>query len=133
VIIPQRLVDEFVAAAAAEYAACTPEQPPSCFAVLVGRSAPDTLVVEQLVFGRNVRDSDQTAAEEYASMIVPCFGAAYANVRRGFWCDAKDLLRISRDAEDAGLEVLGSVHLHPDWHRIGPPHERATPISERPT
>ncbi|WP_412539151.1 3-hydroxyacyl-CoA dehydrogenase NAD-binding domain-containing protein [Longispora sp. K20-0274] len=127
------VLEPFLEAAAEEYAACTPEQPPSCFAVLVGTDDGDGYTVERVVFGRNVRDIDEVAGAEYEATIVPCFGAAYANARRGFWCDAKDLLRISRDADDDGLEVLGSVHLHPDWHRIGPEHERGMTISERPT
>ncbi|MGY0232901.1 3-hydroxyacyl-CoA dehydrogenase family protein [Longispora urticae] len=133
VVLGAGVLEPFLAAAAEEYAACTPEYPPSCFAVLVGRDTGEEYVVERVVFGRNVRDIDEVATEEYAETIVPCFGAAYANARRGFWCDAKDLLRISRDADDDGLDLLGSVHLHPDWHRIGPEGERGLAISERPT
>jgi len=56
------------------------------------------------------------------------------NVRtRGWWIDSRDLLRTSREAEAAGLEILGSIHMHPDWHRIGPPKERQFVLSERPT
>ena len=42
-------------------------------------------------------------------------------------------MRITYEAERAGLEILGSVHMHPDWHRIGPTHERGHCLSENPT
>ncbi|MGW0709453.1 hypothetical protein ACWD4G_26445 [Streptomyces sp. NPDC002643] len=31
------------------------------------------------------------------------------------------------------MDLLGSIHMHPDWHRLGPPSERGQPLSERPT
>ncbi|WP_018352403.1 3-hydroxyacyl-CoA dehydrogenase family protein [Longispora albida] len=133
VVLGPGVLAPFLEAAREEYLACTPEEPPSCFAVLVGRAEGGRYTVERIAFGRNVRSSDEVAAEEYEQTIVPCFGAAYRNSRRGFWCDSKDLLRITRDAEDDDLEVLGSIHLHPDWHQIGPPGERGMRISENPT
>jgi len=42
------------------------------------------------------------------------------------------LRAIMRQAEN-GLELLGSVHSHPDWHEIGPQHERRLRRSENPT
>ncbi|OLZ61270.1 hypothetical protein AV521_43855 [Streptomyces sp. IMTB 2501] len=123
----------FLRAAEKEYRCCTPERPPGCFAVLVGHTVNGVSHVSRVEFGKNVRASSPVAVDEFADTIVPCFGAAYANERRGFWCDSRDLLRITRGAEADGLDVLGSVHLHPDWHRIGPPRERALRISQRPT
>jgi hypothetical protein len=116
-----------------EYETCTPELPPRHWAVLLGRFLEDGMRVERVSYARNVRETDAEVLEEFDSTIASCFGAAYRNKRRGFWCDGKDLLRISREAEAAGLEVLGSIHLHPDWHRIGPPHERGLRVSQDPT
>lgn len=123
----------FLKAAVAAYGSCTPQQPPGCFALLVGRAEPDRTVVERAVLARNVRGSDEVAVGEYESTIVPCFGPAYGNAHRGFWCHSGDQLRIHREAEADGLELLGSIHLHPDWHRIGPPSERGMRISQHPT
>ncbi|GGQ58917.1 3-hydroxyacyl-CoA dehydrogenase NAD-binding domain-containing protein [Couchioplanes azureus] len=133
VVVDPAVLRPFLDAALAAYRACTPEEPPGCFALLVGRIEPDRMVVERAVLARNVRGTDQAAAGEYESTIVPCFGEAYGNRRRGFWCHAVDQLRVHREAEADGLEVLGSVHLHPDWHRIGPPGERGLHISQHPT
>ncbi|MGH3656853.1 MAG: 3-hydroxyacyl-CoA dehydrogenase NAD-binding domain-containing protein, partial [Micromonosporaceae bacterium] len=134
VLLDMRLIEPFLTAAVAEYQGCTTEQPPSCFAVLVGqRAVPGHLQPTRVCFGRNVRAQDPVALTEFATNVVPCFGAAYANTRRGFWCDAGDLLRISREADADGLEILGSIHLHPDWHHIGPAHERGLRISHHPT
>jgi proteasome lid subunit RPN8/RPN11 len=126
------LLGPFLRAAAEEYERSTPESPPRCWAILVGRLG-EELRVERICFGDNVRETDAEVAEEFAENIIPCFGAAYANKRRGYWCDGKSLLRIMKEAERDGLEVLGSIHLHPDWHRIGPPHERGLRISQHPT
>jgi 3-hydroxyacyl-CoA dehydrogenase len=123
----------FLEAAVDEYESCTPEAPPRCFALLVGEQSAEEIAVRRLHFARNVRDEDPDASVEFAEHIVPCFGAAYANRRRGFWVDATDVLRAHRAAEADGLELLGSIHLHPDWHRIGPPGERGLRISQRPT
>ncbi|MFE9443801.1 hypothetical protein ACFYO2_33575 [Streptomyces sp. NPDC006602] len=123
----------FVGAARDEYEACTPAEPPGCFAVLVGRIDGDVAVVAGMEFAANVRAVDQVALEEFSTSVAPCFGAAYRNPRRGFWCSPQDLLRIHRQAARADLDILGAIHLHPDWHRIGPPEERGLRISERPT
>ncbi|MFI9051743.1 hypothetical protein [Streptomyces sp. NPDC053427] len=128
-----RSLDTFLKLCAEEYLSCTPEEPPGCFAVLVGSLFGDIAHINRLEFARNVRASDRTAESEFAANIVPCFGAAYNNKRRGYWCDAKDLLRIDREAQRDGLDIVGSIHLHPDWHRIGPAHERGLQISERTT
>ncbi|WP_326768765.1 hypothetical protein OG978_33340 [Streptomyces sp. NBC_01591] len=123
----------FITAAHDEYQACTPKQPPSCFAILLGTMEDDAATVTSIEFATNVRATDPVALEEFKSSIEPCFGSAYRNSRRGFWCAPGDLLRIHRLAEREGIEVLGSIHLHPDWQRIGPPEERGLLISEEPT
>jgi hypothetical protein len=123
----------FTATAHDEYEACSPHEPPSCFAILLGTIADDTATIVSIEFATNVRATDPVALEEFSNSIEPCFGSAYRNPRRGFWCSTHDLLRIHRQAELDGIEVLGSLHLHPDWHRIGPPEERGLRISEEPT
>ncbi|GIJ62252.1 3-hydroxyacyl-CoA dehydrogenase NAD-binding domain-containing protein [Virgisporangium aurantiacum] len=133
VVVDRSVLRPFLDAAVAAYRSCTPERPPGSFALLVGRVEPDRMVVERAVAARNVRGTDRAALGEYESTIVPCFGEAYDNAHRGFWCHAVDQLRVHREAEADGLEVLGSIHLHPDWHRIGPPAERAMRISQHPT
>ncbi|OJF10145.1 hypothetical protein BG844_33880 [Couchioplanes caeruleus subsp. caeruleus] len=133
VVADPAVLRPFLDAALEAYRSCTPAEPPGCFALLVGRLEPDRMVVERAVLARNVRGTDRAAIGEYESTIVPCFGEAYGNERRGFWCHAVDQLRVHREAEADGLEVLGSIHLHPDWHRIGPPAERSLRISQHPT
>lgn len=134
VLIEPGVLAEYLAEARAEYDSCTPADPPRCFAVVVGTLGPDGVAeVNRVHFAETVRDDDPSASLAWAESIVPCFGAAYENKRRGFWCGPDDLLRISRQADADGLDVLGSIHLHPDWHRIGPEHERGMTISEQPT
>ncbi|MFE9402154.1 hypothetical protein ACFYNY_10280 [Streptomyces sp. NPDC006530] len=123
----------FTSSALEEYEACTPEDPPGCFAVLVGSVEGDVAIVADLEFATNARAVEQVALEEFSTTVAPCFGAAYKNPRRGFWCSSRDLLRIHRRADELDLEILGSIHLHPDWHRIGPLAERGLCISEIPT
>jgi len=133
VVVDAGALDYFLAAALREYEDCTPDRPPRCFAVLVGSIDDVAIRVRRAHFAESVRAEDPDADAEWTSTIVPCFGTAYAHDRRGFWCRPSELLRISRQADADGLDVLGSVHLHPDWHRIGPPTERGLRISEAPT
>lgn len=133
VLLAPKLLEGFLSESIKEYEDCTPELPPRCWAVLVGRHLGDAMRVERICFAGNIRETDEGVLDQFATLIVPCFGAAYANGRRGYWCDARELHRISREADAAGMEVLGSIHLHPDWHQIGPPHERGLDISEAPT
>jgi 3-hydroxybutyryl-CoA dehydrogenase len=131
--LESEVLDEFLDAARAEYTAATPQAPPRCFAVLIGTIGDGLVRVVETRFAGTVREADDNAAVVWRDAIVPCFGAAYGNERRGFWVQPKDLLDISRAADAAGMDVLGSIHLHPDWHRSGPPAERGLRISERPT
>lgn len=133
VLFPDSVLRRFLDAAAAEYARITPDEPRPCFAVLLGTVTPDATAVADLAFGRNARTTDPGARAEFATAIVPRFGSAYENPVRAWWFEPADLLRVAREAEARGLDVLGSIHLHPDWHRLGPDCERDRPLSERPT
>lgn len=131
--VPAAAATRFLEAAVETYESLTAERPYPCFAVLVGELRGDVARVERVQFGRNIRPTDRAVIAEFAQLIAPCFGAAYRNRHRGFWCDSGDLLRIARSAEVDGLDVLGSVHMHPDWHNLGPPAERTVRLSELPT
>ncbi len=133
VLLDPAVLSDFLGDAIREYTTCTPELPPRSWAVLLGRVAGDALRLERVCFATNIRETDERVRQEFDSTIVPRFGACYANGRRGFWCEPRELLRITTEAEAEGLEVLGSIHLHPDWHRIGPPHERGLRVSQEPT
>jgi hypothetical protein len=106
---------------------------PRCWALLLGRFDEHAIRVDELRGAGNVRETDTLVLQEFNDVIVPCFGSAYANGRRGYWCDPNELLKISREAEEAGLEVLGSVHMHADVHRFWPEHAGAQRLSEHPT
>jgi hypothetical protein len=106
---------------------------PRCWALLLGRMDDAVIRVEEMRWARNVRESDPVVLEEFGEVIVPCFGPGYADGRRGYWCDPADVLRISREAEQRGLDLLGSVHMHADMHRFWPEHAAGTVLSERPT
>lgn len=133
VLLDPGVLSDFLADAVREYTTCTPELPPRSWAVLLGRFVDDAMRVERVRFAANIRETDDSVLQEFDATIIPRFGACYANGRRGYWCEPRELLRITAEAEAAGLEVLGSIHLHPDWHRIGPPHERGLRVSQEPT
>ncbi|MET7608345.1 hypothetical protein ABZS96_39260 [Streptomyces avermitilis] len=133
VLIDEGVVDEFVSAAVTTYQRITPQSPLPCFALLLGNLTSEAAHIRSLRFGRNVRSTDPSARREFTDAIVPNFGPAYENETRAWWFDPYELLRISRDADHARLEILGSIHMHPDWHRIGPPSERGLVLSECPT
>jgi proteasome lid subunit RPN8/RPN11 len=122
----------FLDAALRVYESIRPGFPYPCFGVLVGHMHGDSARIERVEFGRNVRATDSAALGEFSESIVPCFGTAYENPHRGYWCDSTDLLRILRDAELDGLDILGSIHLHPDWHNIDSPGGGPR-LSEHPT
>ena len=133
VLLAGDVLRRFLAAAAAEYTCITADEPRPCFGVLLGVVTEDAMLVTDIAFGRNARTTDPGAREEFETTIVPRFGSAYENSVRAWWLAPADLLRITRDAGARGLDVLGSVHLHPDWHRLGPECERGRPLSDRPT
>ncbi|MEG3628578.1 hypothetical protein [Streptomyces poriticola] len=133
VLIDDRALGEFLNAAVAEYRLITADTPLPCFALLLGRAEATAFHVRRVAFGRNARTSDPAARQEFSETIVPRFGPAYENEHRGWWMDSADLLKAAHEAEEAGLDLLGSIHMHPDWHRIGPPSARGQVLSERPT
>ncbi|AVV47167.1 hypothetical protein C6376_43460 [Streptomyces sp. P3] len=133
VLMDDQALADFLEAAAGAYRLVTPEAPLPCFALLLGSVEPATYHVRRIAFGRNARASDPAAQREYRETIVPEFGPAYENEHRGWWMDSRDVLRVSREADLLGLDLLGSIHMHPDWHRLGPPSERGHVLSERPT
>jgi proteasome lid subunit RPN8/RPN11 len=133
VLISGSAVNQFVAAAKKEYESITPDEPRPCFAVLLGTVGEEAVFVEEIAFGRNARSTHPSAREEFATTIVPRFGSAYENPVRAWWFDPADLLGITRQADERGDDVLGSIHLHPDWHRLGPEPERSRPLSDHPT
>jgi len=134
VVICPQVVERFLATALPVYKTLTPEHPLPCFAVLLGDCSPQVSHVRRLAFGANARTTSSAAVEEFATAIVPKFGSAYENTDRGYWLDPADLLRIHHEADRAGLDILGSIHMHPDWHRISRvPAERACRLSSRPT
>lgn len=107
---------------------------PNSFGLLGGALEGDALVVRRIAFADNVRAVDDTPVAEFRQNIVPRFGKQYDNSERGFWCDSRQLLKVTREFEAEGLEMLGSVHMHPDWHRTGPPEQRGTQrLSENPS
>ncbi|MFF4551359.1 cytochrome P450 [Streptomyces sp. NPDC001406] len=132
VFLERTACSTFLDAALGVYEAIRPGCPYPCFGVLVGRMHGGNARIERVEFGRNVRATDSAALGEFAECIVPCFGTAYENPHRGYWCDSTDLLRILRGAEADDLDILGSIHLHPDWHNIDSPGG-GPPLSEHPT
>lgn len=133
VLMDDQALADFLDVAAGEYRLITPEAPLPCFALLLGSAEATTYHVRRIAFGRNARTSDPAARREFRETIVPKFGPAYENEHRGWWMDSHDLLRASREADALGMDLLGSIHMHPDWHRLGPPSERGRILSERPT
>jgi proteasome lid subunit RPN8/RPN11 len=111
----------------------TEQHLPRSWGLLLGTFEQDGMRVREVAFGTNVRETDESVLAEFDEVIVPCFGTPYANGGRGFWCSNVDVMKITRDAAARDLEVLGSIHSHPDWHQIGPEHERAQRLSQNPT
>ncbi|MGW6263293.1 hypothetical protein [Streptomyces sp. NPDC055085] len=132
-LFSESALDRFLAVAVSKYSNITENDPVPCFAVLLGTAADGDWLVCDVAFGNNVRTTDPSARQEFTTTIVPRFGAAYENPVRAWWLDPADLLRITNDADRRGLDVLGSVHMHPDWHRLGPSQAHAHPLDEHPT
>ncbi|MGX1670435.1 hypothetical protein [Streptomyces sp. NPDC055400] len=141
VFINPKLLEPFLKDAAAQYhrawdssrSASEEQYLPRCWALLVGRMTADSFHVSELQWAGNVRESDPVVLEEFADVIVPCFGSPYTNGRRGYWCDPAELLRITRDVESRGLDLLGSIHMHADVHRFWPDHAAGQKLSQHPT
>jgi hypothetical protein len=140
VLLDNRVLEPFVADALRQYRKAwqtardgAEQYLPRCWALLIGRVDGPVMRVERLHFAGNVRETDETVLTEFSEVIVPCFGTTYAHGRRGFWCDPRELLRLTRAAEAEGREVLGSVHMHADVHRFWPSHAAGQVLSEQPT
>lgn len=82
---------------------------------------------------QNVRDRDESLMAEFEAIIAPEFGEVYRNPGRGFWSDGKGVFQAIPRQYAKGLDLLASIHSHPNWHEIGPPHERLQKLSENPT
>ena len=133
VLFSETALNTFLAAAAKEYANITPAEPRPCFGVLLGSGTNGTFLVDRIEFGRNARTTCTAATQEFENAIIPRFGTAYENPVRAWWLDPDDLLQISKQADRLDLDVLGSIHLHPDWHRLGPESERDHPLTDHPS
>lgn len=131
----------FSRAALLEYRKCldsrdadgVPHHLPRASGLLFGRSDGSEITIEDVAFAPNVRDSDESVIAEFEATIAPRFGEVYRNPGRGFWSDEKSVLQAIMQQSAHGLELLGSIHSHPNWHEIGPPHERRQRLSENPT
>jgi hypothetical protein len=131
----------FMGNAVQEYQKCldsrngdgVPTHLPRASALLFGQSEGAEITIRDIEFVTNVRDSDERVMAEFERTIVPQFGDVYRNPGRGFWCDDKGVLEAIKRQSAKGLELMGSIHSHPNWHEIGPPHERYQELSEKPT
>ena len=83
-------------------------RPPRQWAILTGRMFDKGAHVMGLHYGRNIRETGDTISTR--------FGGVYRDVRRGFWCDAQDILVVMNKVRKLGQEVLGSIHFHADLY-----------------
>ncbi|MEV3992520.1 hypothetical protein AB0J57_26775 [Streptomyces sp. NPDC049837] len=131
----------FIRSAVREYQKCldsrngdgVPTHLPRASALLFGQTDGSETTISDIEFVTNVRDSDQSVMAEFEKTIAPRFGDVYRNPGRGFWCDEKSVLEAIKKQSAKGLDLMGSIHSHPNWHEIGPPHERYQELSENPT
>lgn len=131
----------FISNAVQEYQKCldsrksdgVPSHLPRASALLFGQSDGTEIVISDIEFVSNVRDSDESVIAEFEATIAPRFGDVYRNPGRGFWCDEKGVLQAIKQKSANGLDLMGSIHSHPNWHEIGPLHERYQQLSENPT
>lgn len=131
----------FASNAVQEYQKCldsrnadgVPSHLPRALGLLFGQSDGTEITISNIEFVPNIRDSDESVMAEFEGTIAPQFGDVYRNPGRGFWCDEKGVLQAIKRQAANGLELMGSIHSHPNWHEIGPPHERHQKLSEHPT
>ncbi len=132
---------EFLVAAEKEHQKCldsrdeegSPTHLPSTAGLLFGRVVGDEISIEHIEFVPNVRDTDNRVIAEFESSIAPQFGEVFKNPGRGFWCDDRGVLQAIKRHAASGRSLMGSIHSHPNWHEIGPRHERRHELSENPT
>lgn len=129
----EHAVQEYQKCLASRDADGVPSHLPRASGLLFGRTDGTEVTICDIEFVSNVRDSDESVMAEFESTIAPKFGDVYRNPGRGFWCDESGVLRAIKQQSASGLELMGSVHSHPNWHEIGPPHERYQRLSENPT
>jgi proteasome lid subunit RPN8/RPN11 len=110
-----------------------PSHLPRASGLLFGRLEGAEISIVDVEFVPNVRDSDESVMAEFEATIAPKFGDVYRNPGRGFWSDEQGVLQAIQRQAANGLELMGSIHSHPNWHEIGPPHERYQRLSENPT
>jgi hypothetical protein len=110
-----------------------PSHLPRASGLLFGQSDGIEITISHIEFVSNVRDSDESVMAEFEGVIATQFGDVYRNPGRGFWCDEKRVLQAIKQQSANGLELMGSIHSHPNWHEIGPPHERYQKLSQNPT
>ncbi len=131
----------FIESAVQQYQKCldsrdadgVPSHLPRASGLLFGRLDDAGITICDVEFVPNVRDSDQSVIAEFESTIAPRFGDVYRNPGRGFWSDEAGVLQAIKRQSERGLDLMGSIHSHPNWHEIGPPHERFQRLSENPT
>ncbi|MFD9354832.1 hypothetical protein [Streptomyces sp. NPDC060031] len=131
----------FLGYAVEEYQKCldsrdsdgVPSHLPRASGLLFGQADDTGITIRDIEFVPNVRDSDESVIAEFETAIAPRFGDVYRNPGRGFWSDEKGVLRAIQQQAANGLELMGSIHSHPNWHEIGPPNERFQQLSEVPT
>lgn len=131
----------FAGSATQEYRKCldsrdadgVPTHLPRASGLLFGQPDGSQITISAIEFVPNVRDSDESVMAEFEHTIAPQFGNVYRNPGRGFWCDENRVLQAVKKNSERGLDLMGSIHSHPNWHEIGPPHERRQKLSENPT
>ncbi|MEV7414018.1 hypothetical protein [Streptomyces sp. NPDC089919] len=131
----------FLSDAVQEYQKCldsrdeegVPHHLPRASGLLFGQSDGSEITISEIEFVPNVRDSDESVISEFEHAIAPRFGDVYRNPKRGFWSDDKGVLRAIMRQSEKGLDLMGSIHSHPNWHEIGPPRERFQKLSAHPT
>jgi len=132
VLIGADICDDFIARCAGEYHNAERNcHAPRQWAILAGRITDDSIVVQALYDGTNVRDTDHAVILEYRAERAPRFGGVYTDLRRGYLCHPTDLLAVMRKAEAADQQVLGSVHMHADLHNLDRPDELSPTITEK--
>ncbi|ABD11235.1 hypothetical protein ThrDRAFT_04625 [Frankia casuarinae] len=126
-------VEEYQRCLASRNADGVPTHLPRASGLLFGVDNRHGITIGDIEFVKNVRDSDADVIAEFEDVIAPQFGDVYRNPGRGFWCSGEDVFQAVKKHEAAGLELIGSIHSHPNWHEIGPQHERTQRLSEKPT